>query len=133
MNVHEDLIMEYAKDWAETNAPWERWELSKESWGWGWVALREHPVWIPDVKYRRKQRTININGFEVPEPVREPLDNDRCYYIPVISDPKNPSERLHWHDDMYDRAVLSNGLIHLTREAAETHASALLSFTEKKE
>jgi hypothetical protein len=36
----------------------------------------EHPHWISNVDYRRKPRTININGIEVPEPVRVVDDRD---------------------------------------------------------
>ncbi|MEM8348510.1 hypothetical protein Q4S20_19145, partial [Morganella morganii] len=36
-----------------------------------------------------------------------------------------------WCDDEDDENLLKQGRIHLTREAAEAHRSALISFTQK--
>lgn len=80
--------------------------------------------------FRIKPKTININGHEVPEPVREPLAARQYYYL---ADLRCDSLRGTWSGDADDLLWLSRGLIHLTREAAEAHAKALLSFTEVKE
>lgn len=79
-----------------------------------------------------KQKTININGFDVPEPCRVPLKDGTKYYLadPLrksIIEPytlKNDGIHLNW---------LKKGLVHLTFEAAQKHVDALLSFTEIKE
>lgn len=79
-------------------------------------------------KYRVKPKTLVINGHEVPEPVREPLNEGDVYYrvdVPSIT-------CLTWGNDSYDTEMLRRGLIHLTKEAAIAHTSALLSFTEMK-
>ncbi|MGL5225803.1 MAG: hypothetical protein ACRC8Q_10865 [Aeromonas sp.] len=78
--------------------------------------------------YRIKPKTIKINGFEVPEPVREPLNiGDSFYVANILTDGKC---RLKWEGHEWDMEWLENGLIHLTKDAANTHAKALLSFTK---
>jgi hypothetical protein len=76
-----------------------------------------------------KPKTININGFEVPEPVREKLDNGDRYWVSGAAS----SFETAWADDDRDNNYLNLGLIHLTKEAAELHREALLSFTKKKD
>jgi hypothetical protein len=79
-----------------------------------------------------KPKTININGFEVPEPVRKPLDNGESYYLAGIT--KIDSDCVAtWHNNLCDYNWLQKGLIHLTKEAAILHTKALLSFTEKND
>ena len=82
--------------------------------------------------YRVKPKTMNINGYEVPEPVRTKLNEEDTYYIPdvlgyafYIAD--------WWSDTDQDLKFLNLGLIHLTKEAAIQHAKALLIFTAKED
>ena len=91
-----------------------------------------HPPWNEHHKYRRKPRTININGYEVPEPVRKPLEREARYFVPAIGGVYLVSE-FHWRDDEADKRFLDRSLVHLTKKAAITHARALLSFTTKPE
>lgn len=84
----------------------------------------------PD-RYRIKPRTININGYEVPEPVREPLDFGTNYWLSSVNS-DYPFTKFMWADQKTDRRWLCEGRIHLTQEAAELHSKALLSFTAKK-
>jgi len=127
---HAELMMEYAKDAMETDSPWERWEYTNGSEN-GWVVLEQHPQWYADGKYRRKPRTININGIEVPEPYRGDMEYDTKYYFPRIS-----KDRLFdwycWQNDQQDIYLRESGLLHLTEEAAIKHAEALLSFTKQQ-
>lgn len=125
---HAELMMEYARDAMETDKPWERWEYSLE--GRVWMDLISQPRWGDDYEYRRKPRTININGHEVPEPVRSPLENGTIYYISYISAPDDAlAWDCKWRSDKYDFNYLKKGIVHLTEEAAIKHAEALLSFT----
>ena len=129
-HIHADLMLQYAQDAMETDKPWERWELrycEEESW----APCGGNFVFDPSLEYRRKPRTININGFEVPEPVLETLKVGQQYYT---AEPDASSFFcVHtWNNHTLDIRRLQRGLIHLTREAAELHAKALLSFTEKK-
>jgi len=125
-HVHADLMLEYAKDAQETDKPWERWEYFRKE---VWHQHRDNPSWFVDVKYRRKPKTILINGFEVPEPVREPLKYGTSYY--QVSFARRPElSGCEWTNHAIDHHRLGLGLIHLTLEAAEAHAKALLSFTQ---
>jgi NADH:ubiquinone oxidoreductase subunit len=74
-------------------------------------------------------RFITINGFEVPEPVREPLETGEKYWVVEIGSLRHCNNFV-WDCDDFDRLALQRGLIHRTQEAAEKHARALLSFTE---
>lgn len=75
-----------------------------------------------------KPETININGHEVPAPVREPLKLGQMYFFVHCWDDAVVSEVI-WNGDRVDRHRLKWGLIHSTKEAAIAHAEALLSFT----
>lgn len=79
-------------------------------------------------EYRLKPRTIDINGHQVPEPVREPLQEGDLYYGASTADGVFSAI---WNCDHIDSERLHKGIIHLTKEAAETHIAALLSFTQK--
>lgn len=76
-------------------------------------------------------RFITINGFEVPEPVREPLERGERYWVVELGSLRHCSN-FAWACGGFDRLALQRGLIHRTKEAAEKHARALLSFTEVK-
>lgn len=80
----------------------------------------------PD-RFRLKPRTITINGHEVPEPMRVAPKWIAGYYMPDLIDSTYVATS-YWGDDKYDEERLARGLCHLTREAAEAHARALLSF-----
>ena len=77
-------------------------------------------------------KTIRIGEYDVPEPVREPLEKDTEYWIAHFS-LEGLANRFKWYSDKFDNRVLKNGLIHLTKEAAVIHAKALLSLTKAAE
>ena len=126
---HAELMLQYAKDWAETDEPWKRWEVTSHRDEW--VALCGHPYWNEKHEYRRKQKVILINGHEVPEPHRKPLEIDDPYWT-LTSFIDGVSEYC-WANDLDDDDALKSGFIHLTKEAAEKHLNALKSFTAKGE
>lgn len=82
--------------------------------------------------WKIKPKTININGFEVPEPCKTPLPLNTIYFIPMLDLCETKHARIFWSDRERDNYNLTTGLVHLTPEAAELHAKALLSFTEVK-
>jgi hypothetical protein len=126
---HAENMMAYAQDAMETDKPWERWEMRLDLLGDGWTSLDCQCTWSINCEYRRKPRTISINGFDAPEPVRVPLKDGAEYFIPSLT--SNGESDCHtWHGDEYDNLWLAKGIIHLTKEAAEIHAKALLSFTK---
>ena len=123
-------MMAYAQDAMETDRPWERWEhFDKISKTWTAFA-RANPAWYDDELYRRKERTIAINGHEIPEPVRRILPYQSIYYVPDIGHPKAHIEQM-WQDDKIDTHRLGQGVVHLNKGAAIAHAKALTSFTTK--
>jgi hypothetical protein len=78
--------------------------------------------------FRLKPRTIKIGDFGVPEPMRVAPQISVFYWV---ADPDNNDLAFEttWDGDPRDRQRLARGICHTTREAAETHAKALLSFT----
>jgi hypothetical protein len=85
-------------------------------------------IYAPE-RYRIKPPAINIDGIEVPEPVRSPLKVGDLYW----SFKGQGVYYATWIDHKIDHAFLANGWIHLTKEAAETHHRALISFTKREE
>jgi hypothetical protein len=131
---HAENMIAYAQDAMETDKPWERWQVRLNLIASRWHDMECECTWNPNCEYRRKPRTININGHEVPEPVREPLgEGDAYYYVSFDSlYTANGASEARWYEVAgVSRFRLDKGIIHLTRESAEIHAKALLSFTEK--
>ena len=139
-HVHAASMLLYAQDAAETDKPWERWECASTSQRGMWtsctgVALNL-PLWLPSLQYRRKPpapKFILINGHQVPEPMRVAPARDCGYWHPAVNESIGKFTQIStWDDDGLDRQRLERGICHLTREAAELHATALLSFTKAK-
>lgn len=129
-HVHAELIMQYAQDAMETDKPWERWQFCKPG-GWLiWSDCPQTPIWNEDYKYRRKPQTININGYEVPEPLREAPSEGTIVYYPNLYSLCLVNCN-NFFDTSFYRRLLNLGVLHSTREAAKKHARALLSFTAK--
>ena len=127
-HVHAHLMALYAQDAAETDKPWERWEILTNYDEW--KGLSANPLWCDRNDYRRKPKTININGFEVPEPFRGRLELTQKYWVIAVS--SRCALFNSWCASDLERYWMAAGLIHLTKEAAELHRKALLSFTEVK-
>ena len=124
-HVHADLIMKYAEIAQQAPKPWKYFQVSYDSVEWD--DLIAELQFSSKYYYRLKPRTININGFEVPEPLMlAPVRGTECYFIrtPYI-------ERESYIGGDTDTKLLKAGLIHLTRENAEKHLEALLSFTKE--
>jgi hypothetical protein len=111
-------------------------QLQWESQSVGWVTqtaetclkeflCREYPP----ARYRIEPVTININGFEVPEPMRvAPPFHSEYWTLWIYRSELGCA--WNWINSEGDRKRLSRGICHTTKEAAEAHAKALLSFTE---
>ena len=118
-HIHHDMIVEWAKDISRVV---QSSHYSEDIW-----YNEDVPIWHPRKKYRFKPaepKFITVNGIQVPEPVREPLEKDQHYWL------ANPmqcyiSEGL-WTPTDTEIRWLSLGLIHLTREAAQAHIDAML-------
>ncbi len=138
-HIHAKLIIEYGNDATKTDEPWKLWRCKHIS-KCEWSNLRTHPEWHTFNIYERIPQAININGFEVPEPVRSELNHGDEYFIPSFGDFGGGTliHECRWSSNEFNNDVcvkidlerLNNGLIHLSREAAEIHCKALLSFTK---
>lgn len=53
-HVHAEKMMQYAKDAAITDKPWELWEVNWNVNNPKWTTLAGNPKWCPDYEYRRK-------------------------------------------------------------------------------
>ena len=121
---HAASMLLYAQDAAETDTPWERWEYQPAT-SIDWEALSDHPSWHKCCGYRRKPRTILINGIEVPEPIKEePKVGEKVFFLNLSS--FTLFNVYSWAGDIYDKDWLNKGLLHFTEEAAIAHAKAML-------
>lgn len=121
---HAEIIMKYAEIAQYDAEPWKYFDIKYNG---KWVDLQFPPIFDSYSEYRLKPRTININGFEVPEPLRHELSNGFKFYS---FDLYHGVLDLKWDSSDVCESLLKAGLIHLTREAAEKHLEALLSFTK---
>jgi len=131
-HVHAALMAEYAEVAKTNNKPWDEFEYYHNG---AWKQMSRHPLFNERDEYRRKPRTININGFEVPEPLLvSPFGGEMIFIVTIFSNTGNAaSDSLvsdcYWCNSKNQHFWLNSGVIHKTREAAELHAKALLSFT----
>jgi hypothetical protein len=122
---HAELKKQYEEDAKIYLKPWENWQSSHERYI-HWLPLRKEPHWCPNDIYRRVQSTININGFEVPKPLEIESRLGSClYYVSLLC-------AMHIIYDRSYKKEFKDGLLHKTKEAAELHRKALLSFTTKE-
>ena len=128
-HVHADLMLEYAKEAMQSDTPWDAFEY-KEKEDTEWQPCNMQIAWFKSTEYRKKPKTININVYEVPEPLREaPANGTACYYPNTVSVLVSCTG---YENDSIDRLRLEKGLLHLSRGAAKKHLEALLSFTSDK-
>ena len=131
---HAELMMEYAKIAQTTDKPWEHFEVLRNKSA-VWEAIYEPTPFYDNMEYRLKPeppKTIRIGEYDVPEPVREPLEDDKEYWG-VDPMAEELAWKYKWHNALFCNLRLRRGLIHLTKEAAVIHAKALLSLTKAAE
>lgn len=128
-HIHAALMLQYAQDASTTDKPWELWEYFSDH---EWDKLTGSPAWDEGTKYRRKPRTISIGKIDIPEPVREQLQNGEGYFVPAIDCGYGCTHRFSWRYDSTDNRLLKQGMVHLTEESAFSHAIALIALTEKE-
>ena len=117
---HKDLIIAWAN--GETI---QLWGGDKH----GWLDILD-PSFNCNTKFRVKPEIILINGIEVPAPVTDKLELHQSYYTPSLVGFSFYNPRA-WSNSVIDGDNLRRGIVHLSEEAAEQHAKALLSFTSK--
>jgi hypothetical protein len=121
-------MLAYAQDAQESDTPWVNWEFQNQGLE-GWRKCTNHPEWKTYHNYRRAIKTIRIGEYDVPEPLRvKPNIKDTYYFVSFREG--DSVDIFTWANDSIDNRLLSNGVVHLTREAAELHAEALISLTK---
>ena len=128
---HAELMKQYAEESLKDAEAWRHWEFNVKGEWWGCINM---PEWDPRITYRRRPRTITINGNQVPEPLRVAPEVGTLYYVANLlhaalqNDPKPRT----WNGSSTDFAALRAGIVHLLKYNAAQHSTALLSFTQEK-
>ena len=78
-----------------------------------------------------KQKTININGIEVPMPLREYPKVGTVVFLASTNCTRG-NNYSKWRNEGTCFEWIEKGIVHLTQEAAQKHIDALLSFTKDK-
>ena len=123
---HAALMLQYAQDAAETDAPWERWEWKGER---EWNPLASEFAFSIHYEYRRKQKTLTYT-VTIPEPLREAPEAGLWYWL---AEPTSDTftSCVEWEGDDCDRSWLKRGLCFATREDAIAAAKAMLPIKEE--
>ena len=126
-HIHAENMALYARDAQETDKPWERWEVYGKITG-RWIPLSECFSFLPENQYRRKPKMVyvtlpNVGCVSWPEPLKEALDIDEEYwYFDASPECINYD---YWKNLDFDKGLLSAGMLHLTKKAAEQHYAAI--------
>ena len=128
---HAGLMMKYAEIAQTTDKPWTHFEVRQND-SCVWEAIYVPIPFYDNMEYRLKPeppKTIRIGEYDVPEPVREPLEDDKEYWG-VDPMAEELAWKYKWNNALFCNLMFRRGLIHLTKEAAVIHAKALLSLTK---
>ena len=126
---HAALMLQYAQDWAETEEPWKRWEVTSHRHEW--VALRTHPYWKGENEYRRKSRTLTY-AVTMPEPLMDAPKVGEVYYVVALYAEGFYMEH-EWSGCPIDIRYLKRGMCFTTRADAIAAAKAMLPFKQQEE
>lgn len=123
-NKYAKEMMQYAKDAMKTDKPWEKWQARFREGCWHDCVT--HPVWTDEYEYRCKPEMMSAtcaDGTVVTweQPVTKQLKYGDTYY----SANWYFDNQREWNDSIGDEKYLSEGLIHLAKEAAKQHYEAL--------
>lgn len=119
---HAALMMQYAQDAMETDKPWERWEWFDDK---AWQPCSNPLSWAVGMKYRRKPQVIRVGRHKFPKPINFTPKIDTIYWVIRLHPKGFAPDDLIWSGDETDFDLLGNRMIHLSREAAQTHADVL--------
>ena len=127
---HAALMAEYAKDAAETDKPWERWQSQKDYGPGCWSDCDRHPKWYPDSDYRRKPRTLTIAGAEIEAPLVNAEHGSYAYATDATGEPVRV--RICFGDKDHATA-LANSRLFATPEAAKAAYDAITALLTGKD
>lgn len=85
----------------------------------------EYACLLGAVSFEPIQKTIKVNGFDVPAPMSEALVLNSVYFTPQTGYEVFYCKNA-WRGDKFDSRFLSRGLVHSTESAAIAHAKAML-------
>ena len=120
---HAENMRLYAQDAAETDKPWERWEVKINNGEW--CELNGNPNWVEDWGYRRKPQVISVGRHEFPKPITRELNGGTDYFYVRVGDTCFEVSSDNWIGSAYDLMRLESRRVHPTREAAQAHANVL--------
>ena len=131
-HIHKEIMLRYALLAQTHEKPWEFIQgRDEECDEWeDYTGVGYLPTFNPEYKYRLKPKTININGFEVPEPLRVAPKFEVKYYYPNLC-----MDRVYgteWQDTELDNDRFNNGIIYAEKENCWIYLNAILSFTKIK-
>lgn len=123
VHKHAALMLQYAQDAAETDSPWERWEMSDNTENW--YPCSTHPAWNEGSLYRRKKLVIKIGKFEFPKPMTDvPREGTEYFYLD-FGDNGFMFNRSTWTNTDLDIHNIARNVAHLSHKDAQTHADVL--------
>ena len=128
MCQHAEQILQYAEDVKTYFEPWKLWQFRKKGSDAKWQDVEAHPQWTYYNEYRRKPKMcyVRLASGEVvswPEPLKEALDIDEEYWY-FDASPEGINYD-YWKNLDFDKGLLSAGMLHLTKKAAEQHYAAI--------
>ena len=121
---HAARMLQYAQDAAETDKPWERWQIRPEGGTEGWHDCSGRLCFSERCEYRRKPRTLTYS-VTMPEPLREAPEVGKTYWLaePWV---ESLAHEYEWSGDRADGLCLKRGLCFATREDAIAAAKAMM-------
>lgn len=89
-------------------------------------ALYHIAVASPSNEYRIKPEYIMIGDVKVPKPLTDAPEHGTVLYYPDITHVELVGVMTYLRSGEYPHRLLTRGMLHLTREAAEAHAKAMI-------
>lgn len=138
-HIHAAMMLQYAKDAAETDTPWERWQCAIVTYHSDyrqWLQCVCHPEWQLHMAYRRRPRTVRIGYRDVPESMRVHPELNTRFYVPNLGvySPTSPPVLSHlWRGDDMDLFAFRLGLCYATEEDARARLDAEMALAPQAE
>lgn len=126
---HAALMAEYAKDAAETDRPWERWQFANSRDEW--VDLNNvGPSWDAEMEYRRKPRTLTIAGKTIEAPLVNAAHGSDAYACSAAGAVNHITCNINSEEHA---DALTNGRLFATPEAAKAAYDAITALLTGKD
>nr|DAR38900.1 MAG TPA: hypothetical protein [Caudoviricetes sp.] len=131
---HAELMKLYAEDAMVAVEPWKLWEFQLKDEA-VWYRLTNHPAWSHEAKYRRRAKTVNIDGVEFPVPISIANDDsvNRDYFTIYVTDSGVVVGRINRELMNVEKfnVLLKQGLIFEKRDDCERYVEALSELNKK--